>query len=95
MNSAKTATATFTEADKVRIGAVPYTTLTTAFANAAAGLIQARAIEFAETFSVALPTVFKGGWNNTFGSNSGTFTTLNGTLTIGAGSLTVEGLAIR
>lgn len=95
MNSAKTATATFTEADKVRIGAVPYKTLTTAFANAAAGLIQARSIEFAETFSVALPTAFKGGWNNTFGSNIGTFTTLNGTLTIGAGSLTVEGLSIR
>lgn len=95
MNSAKTATATFTEADKIRIGASPYTTMSTAFINAATGPVRARAIEFSETFNVALPTVFKGGWNAAFDNNIGNFTTLNGILTIGAGSLTVEGLVIR
>lgn len=95
MNSDKNITATFTEADKVRIGTTPFQTLTAAFSNAASGMIMARAIEFAETFSVALPTVFKGGWNATFGSNTGNFTVLNGSLTIGTGNLVVEGLSIR
>ncbi len=95
INGVTSVTATFTEADKARIGTVPYASLTAAFAKAASGQIKARAIEFIESLSVALPTIFKGGWNAEFGSNSGSFTTLKGTLTIRTGSLTVEGLVIR
>lgn len=95
MDSDKNVIATFTEADKVRIATAKYTTLTAAFDNAATGQIQARAIEFTETLIVALPTIFKGGWNAAFDSNSDNHTTLNGMLAVGAGSLIVEGLAIR
>lgn len=95
INGVTSVTATFTEADKARIGITPYATLTSAFAKATSGQIKARAIEFTETLSVALPTILKGGWDAEFGSNSGGFSILKGTLTIGAGSLTVEGLVIR
>lgn len=86
-------TSTFTEADKVRIGMTPYSNLSGAFANG--GLIQARAIEFNEILTVTQPTIFKGGWNAAYDSNSGSFTIIYGPLTISSGCLTVEGLEIR
>ncbi|GEM_PF-6542841 len=95
LNNAMAVTAIFTEADKVRIGLVPYPTLAAAFTNAAYGQIQARAIDFVEMITVTQPTEFKGGWNTTYNNNSGNFTTLYGTLTISTGSIIVEGLEIR
>ncbi|NVN92035.1 MAG: DUF3466 family protein [Desulfuromonadales bacterium] len=95
MDGPKAITAIFNEADKVRINATPYTTLSAAFA-VASGPIQARSIEFQEpSLNVTLPTIFTGGYNSTFSSYSGFYTTLTGKLTVGAGSLTVEGLAIK
>ncbi|NVN92034.1 MAG: hypothetical protein HXX11_15740 [Desulfuromonadales bacterium] len=88
-------TITFDEAAKVQIGTTPYTSLSSAFAAAAAGTVQARAIEFNEEPVINLPTTFVGGFNAPFTSNGGSLTTLTGSLTIGTGCLIVEGLSIR
>ena len=102
MNSAKTATSTFTQADKVRIGKAPFTTtapylnLVSAFSAIKADeQIQARSIDFTETLNITSPANFKGGFNAAYTNNSGSFTTVKGKLTIGVGGkLTVEGLKI-
>jgi hypothetical protein len=95
MDSNKSVNATFNEADKIRIGAKPYTTLTAAFTDATNGPVLARAIEFNELLTVLIPTVLKGGHNAEFSDNLGNFSTLIGRLTIQNGSLTTLGLKIR
>ena len=100
-NADKSVIATFAmdATHKARLGANYYPTLTEAYAAAATSgsVIEASATTFFEnlTCSAAKAVTFKGGYTESYLSNSDSYTTLLGILTIGNGSLTVENLIIN
>jgi uncharacterized delta-60 repeat protein len=103
LNTSKTVTATFLDADKIRTGKPPYATvtpyliLTDAFTAVLADeTVQARAIVFDGPFTVSRPVTFKGGFNVDFSDNSGNYTVLKGRVSVGTGGrLNVGGVKVR
>lgn len=97
MDSAKSATATFSMQDNVRIGSISYRTLNSAYSAATEGsVVQARDLEFIESlllnggFSVRL----YGGYAAGFSTQTG-YTTIDGTVTIGSGIVTLDRIVVK
>lgn len=96
MNGSKKITATLKEADRVRIGNKPYTTISSAINAASSGVeVRARAIEFNEQVQIRKSLIFKGGYYSDYGSNSSGFTAIKGSLQIATGSLVVDRLIVK
>jgi hypothetical protein len=100
MSGDKTATATFSYVQPVRIegSSAPYSLVGGAYAGLPdeGGTIQARVHEFSEELNLnrSLPVVFRGGYDTSYSGNNGV-TTVKGSMTLTNGSLTVENLVIK
>ena len=102
MNSDKGVSATFVNdtAHRVRLGDTTtyFSTLQDAYAGVSSGsVVKAWSVEFPENLSLSQRKniILKGGYDETYTTNSNNFTVLSGNLSIGLGSLTVKNLIIK
>jgi hypothetical protein len=96
----KSITATFVILPPVRVLGGGYSELLQEAFNGCAGscTIQSKSVELTAgnlTLNPGKTVLMEGGYDSSYGSNSGGFTTMNGVLTIQSGSLTVENLIIK
>jgi hypothetical protein len=98
MNSDKAVAATFTPADRARIGVVGYPTLNAAYTAASTiGTTTILTLNAVQNESLTVNKFLKiiGGYNPTYSDRTGSPTGLKGVINIGTGSLIVDGLAVK
>jgi hypothetical protein len=99
LDADKSATATFAILPPVFSGGSYYESLQTAYdAAALSPTIMAKAVELPAgdlTLNMGKTVLLKGGYDSSYGSNSGGATTMAGILTLVTGSLTLEDLIIK
>lgn len=96
MTGDKTVTATFTAADRARIGATGYPSINAAYSAAVNdAIINLLGAVMTENLTIAKPLTLVGGHNKTFTGRTGDPSVLDGTLTITGGPLVVDGLAVQ
>jgi uncharacterized repeat protein (TIGR02543 family) len=97
VTTAKTITANFAPIPNAMVSAMPYGTLSGAYAGISpGGVIESRNVAFVENLTLdrGIGLTLEGGYTDDFGSIAG-YTTLIGVLTINADSLTVDRLVVQ